>query len=246
MTCEEIREELAAYHDGELVAEDCTRIATHLKSCTACSHEEAQLVRLSHLLAKMERVAPSPDFAATFWQRLEQESYVSPLQESKLTRWWREWRESVSGWRVMPTLAGAASLVVFLGYIFSERFPLPSSLDESPQTQDVAKITLPASEETRASSSADNLPSQVQDYLELFANYRIITDFERLAHFDEIVATVISEEPLVNIAESDLPQELLEESEFFANYPILQKLEEMKNLETVLGIQEDSEATGQG
>ena len=109
MTCETIRKELVAYRDGELLERDRAQIAAHLSTCAACAREEARLARVSQLLTTLERVTPSPDFAATFWRRLEQEGQGE--RESGFARWWREW---LAGWQLMPALAGAASLLVFL------------------------------------------------------------------------------------------------------------------------------------
>ena len=84
MICEDIQEELVAYCDGELPEEDRAQIAAHLSTCSACSRDVAQYTRVNTLLMEqVERISPSPDFAATFWQRLEQEKRTLPAQESR-------------------------------------------------------------------------------------------------------------------------------------------------------------------
>src|SRR5262245_44044085 len=96
MICEDIQEELVDYCDGELLEEDRIRVAAHLSTCTACSREVAQFARINTLFTQVERIIPSSDFATTFWQRLEQETRVAPVQEGRFARWWREWRESLT------------------------------------------------------------------------------------------------------------------------------------------------------
>src|SRR3989442_10829555 len=127
MTCETIKKELVAYRDGELRERDRAQIAAHLSTCAACTREEARLVRVSQLLTTLERVTPSPDFAATFWRRLEQEGQGE--RESRFARWWREW---LARWQVMPGLAGAARPLGFLSYVLSSPTPPPTSPSAPP------------------------------------------------------------------------------------------------------------------
>ncbi len=47
MNCEEARELLEAYHDGELTVETRSALAVHLKSCAGCTATLAQLEELS-------------------------------------------------------------------------------------------------------------------------------------------------------------------------------------------------------
>src|SRR5215211_1879767 len=123
MICKDMQEELVAYCDGELQEEDRAPIAAHLSTCSACSRDVAQYTHVNTLLTQVERITPSPDFAATFWQRLEQEKRVAPVRESRVARWWREWRELFTSWQLAPALAGVASIAIFFGYILSDRGP---------------------------------------------------------------------------------------------------------------------------
>src|SRR3989442_13704782 len=116
MTCETIRKELVAYRDGELRERDRAQIAAHLSTCAACTREAARLARVSQLLTNLERVTPSPDFAATFWRRLDQEGQVE--RESWFARWWREW---LTAWQLMPALARGAMQLVFSRFLVLSR-----------------------------------------------------------------------------------------------------------------------------
>ena len=243
MICEDIQEELVAYCDGELPEKDRVQIAAHLNTCSACSREAAQFARVNTLITQVERVTPSPDFAATFWQRLEQENHVVPAQESRFARWWREWRESLASWQLAPALAGAASIIIFFGYILSDRGPEKTGQvpGNNSQQEEAHKLLKPRPEE-----KTTDIPALVQEKLGLFVDYRVIGDLEKFSRFDEIAAVQLSEEPPVSIAESDIPTDLLEKPGFFANYPMLGKMEELKNLETVLDAPSDGDDKSRG
>jgi hypothetical protein len=229
MNCEAIRKELVAYRDGELSERDRVRVATHLETCAACSREEAQLAGVGQLFASLERIAPSPDFAATFWRRLEQEGQSE--QDNRLARWWREWSERAGewarSWQLAPAIAAAASLLVFLGYMTSERSVAPP-----------APGTKPPSFEGKG-----QVPTMVVEQPDLFTNYRILSDLDKLVNFDEIAAldtTVEEDSALAQGQGEDLPLPLLEDPNFFVQYPILQKMEQLQNLETVLDLPDDT------
>lgn len=237
MICEDMQEELVAYCDGELPEEDRARIAAHLSTCSACSREVAQYTRVNTLLTQVERIAPSPDFAATFWQRLEQEKRATPMPESRLARWWREWRESLTSWQLAPALAGAASIAIFFGYILSDR-----GLDKPEQVP--GKDGTPRRIAQPVPSS--DVPALVQEKTGLFVNYRVIAELEKFARFEEIAAVQLPEDESIGIAENDIPKDLLDKPSFFTNYPMLRKMEELKNLETVLDAPPDGEDKSRG
>lgn len=79
--CEEVRERLSAWLDGELSEEGRAQVAAHLESCAACRRELAQLTALNAALAELAappvplglaervlaRVQPSRRF---WWQNL--------------------------------------------------------------------------------------------------------------------------------------------------------------------------------
>jgi hypothetical protein len=228
MTCETVREDLVAYHDGELSEQDRQQVAAHLSSCSSCAQEEAELAKVTLIVANMERITPSPDFAATFWRRLEQETRVAQTepQESWLSRWWTGLRASLTGWQLAPMLASAASVLVFLGYLLSS----------SSHTPDKATGT-----KAPTAQAQSNVPAQLTDQLGLFVNYRVIADLQRLANFDQIASIDLSEEKSTEVADSDVPPVVIEKPNFFAQYPLLQKMEQLENMDAVLDSRLDEE-----
>jgi len=136
-------------------------------------------------------------------------------------------------------LAGAASILVFFGYIVSDRGPTggqPTG-NNPPPVNTSPPVKRPPTPE---------VPALVREKAGLFVNYRVIADLEKFSRFDEIAAVQLPEEPPTSIAENDIPRDLLEKPGFFANYPMLQKMEELKNLETVLDAPPDGNDKSHG
>jgi hypothetical protein len=221
MICETIRTHLVAYRDGELSEQDRARVTAHLRDCSTCTREEKQLARVDQMLINLERITPSPDFAAAFWHRLEQEGQSSWEEpESRLTRWWRELREGLTSWQWTPALAGAASLLVFLSYMLTSR-PTTTPI---PPAQPAAQV-------------AAEVPTPVAKDPGLFVHYKVLAELDKLNHFDEIAAVQLPGEHSTELAnEENLPPDLVKDPKFFVQYPILQKMDQLENLEAVLDL----------
>jgi hypothetical protein len=189
------------------------------------------------MVASLERITPSPDFAATFWHRLGQEGRVEE-KGHWLARWWYEWRESFTPWQMVPALAGAASIVVFLGYVLSER-PIITTLPSTPSSQKSMESGVAAPQ------PRPEIPAQVAEKEDFFVNYKILENLEKLSNFEQIAAIDTSAKSETQVAESDLPPTLLENPSFFAQYPILERMDQLQNLETVLTLpSEDEQSQG--
>jgi negative regulator of sigma E activity len=231
MTCETIKSQLVAYRDGELSEQERGSVAAHLSTCPTCTREEAQLARVSQLLSTMERVTPSADFAASFWQRLEREEQaLQPELESHAPHWWHALGEWLTEWRLVPAFAAAASVLVFFGFLLSGRLTITPTPPAQPTTQ-----------------VAGDVPAQVVKEPGLFVNYRVIADLNRLSHFDEIAAVALPGERDVEVASEDaLPPALLKDPGFFVNYPILQRMDRLENLEAVLELPSEGNEHARG
>jgi hypothetical protein len=62
LACERVREELQAYHDGELSIDDQVLIQGHLRDCIACAIEAAELEELGETLRTMSTSLPDREF----------------------------------------------------------------------------------------------------------------------------------------------------------------------------------------
>ncbi len=66
MTCDEVRELLSGYHDGELEASADRQVRAHLLACRACAEEAQVLSSLGRLLASLRDCRPP----AELWERI--------------------------------------------------------------------------------------------------------------------------------------------------------------------------------
>lgn len=243
MTCEEIREELVAYHDGELAEQDRKRVVVHLSTCPACTQEAVSLARIGQMFGSLERVGPSPGFAANFWQRLEQERQPQPESrpENRVAQWWRDLRESMANWHLTPALVGVASILIFFAALSQQ----PDGTAPTPEPEALST----KKSETGAKlvrSKEPTVPAEVMEKSDLFIDYSIITELDKFARFEEIAAVDLSTEQPVEVAETEIPKEVLEDPGFFAQYQILQQLEQLKNFDAVLASPSKNEAETQG
>jgi hypothetical protein len=239
MICEEIREELVAYQDGELAEQNRKQVAAHLSACVACTQEAASLERVGQMFGSLERVTPSPDFATNFWKRLEHER--QPQLESRFAQWWRELRESMTHWHLTPALVGVASVLIFFGvFLQKPDRTLPTSGPDPLITKKPETVAKPAM------SKEPTVPAEVMEKSDLFIDYLMIAELDRFARFDEIAAVDLSTEQPIEVTEADIPKEVLDDPGFFAHYPILQQLERLKNLDAVLTSPSQNEAETQG
>ena len=58
LACEQVREDLTAYHDGELPLDHQVRVQSHLQECIACRLELAAIAELSNALRTMAGAVP--------------------------------------------------------------------------------------------------------------------------------------------------------------------------------------------
>ena len=98
MKCESIREDLSAYHDGELSDRAAAVVEQHLSGCQGCREELGRIAKVWDLLGTLPVVQPSKDFKARFWEKVRRE-------EERQGLW--DWI-SFPSWR--PVLAGFAAV----------------------------------------------------------------------------------------------------------------------------------------
>lgn len=239
MTCEEIREELVAYQDGELAERDRKQVAAHLNTCSACTQEAVSLARVGQMFSGLEQVTPAPDFAANFWRRLEQEREAQP--ENWFAQWWRELQESITNWHLTPALVAVSSVLIFFA-AFAQRpdRTAPSRVSAPPvveKTKDMPRAI---------EASVNTIPAEVTEKTDLFVDYKIIAELDKFARFEEIAAVDLPTEQSVEVAETDVPKEVLDDPGFFAHYQILQQLERLENFDAVLASPSRNEEETQG
>ena len=224
-----LQEDLVAYRDSELSASKRVQIAAHLRSCMACTQESIQLGRVEAALASLERVSPSPDFAVTFWKRLEQEGRREPeILDERASGWWHigefEW---LTNWQIGSAVAAAASLLIVVGYFLSGSFISQRSthLPPTPPLAQQASI---------AKQARPNIPAQVQQEPQLFIDYAILASLDKFSYFDEIPTFPYMEGIGGGPSGLDIPSALRRDPSFFMHYQLLKKMEQLQYLESVL------------
>ncbi len=94
---------LSAWVDGELNAEEKTRVQRHLESCAACRAEVTELRAAKRLLASAPRRAMPPELVAAIEARLERRP--GPLA------WLKSFAGAPRYWAPTAALASAAVLL---------------------------------------------------------------------------------------------------------------------------------------
>jgi hypothetical protein len=104
--CEQIKESLGAWLDGELSRGDAESVRIHLGGCQACGEERRQLEKLN---AAMKAVlVPASELAfEPFWRGVR--SRIEDRQPRHL-----EWAERLRSWFAAPSLGWAVPAVIVL------------------------------------------------------------------------------------------------------------------------------------
>ena len=194
-----LQEDLVAYRHGELSVRKRTKIAAHLRTCAACTQDSTQLGPVEEALAGLERVSPSPDFAATFWKRLEQEGRRAPeILDERASRWWQRG----------SAVAAVASLLIVVGYFFSGSFIsqrathlIPAQVQQEPQLFiDYAILAsldkfsyfdeIPSSPHREGMGGAPaglEIPLALRKDPNFFMHYQLLKKMEQLQHLESVL-----------------------------------------------------------
>ena len=262
----QVTPELVAYLDGELSERDHRRVAAAVGDSVHLQDEAARLARIGSVVAALERIAPSADFAATFQQRLEREGRFEP--ESRLARWrriWSAWQArfiAKEGWALgsgqwTPVVVPVASLLIILATLFSGTLSsLPSpQLTRSERTpaqtetiraraalaDDSARLPPPSEPRPRS----ERIPAQVMENAAFFRDYWLTARLERWTHFDDIMRTRVPRRPS-SLPQAQLPSPLIENPSFFMHYQILRRMEQFQHFESVQSLPFDRADQRQG
>ena len=160
MNCEQIRNLLRDFADGNLDGEKSRAVRVHLASCAACASMLSPADRMEILPALDDEIEPSENFTARFYARLQERS--RDRQRGSL------WRR-IAAWEYPWKLAAAGVLVIILVAGIFSRYPggrsePPESLNDFPLAED-----LPLAEE-----------------LPLLQDMAVISHLDLLENFDAI------------------------------------------------------------
>jgi hypothetical protein len=175
MSCNRTADLLAYLHNEP----EAPAFAGHLSTCPVCQHEFKQLEKLDRLLAEnLPRIQISASFQSTFANRLAAEI----LAEDDGSALGHEWRRFGWLWRpwLAPLAVTAALALIALGFALSSpQLDLSARVaryvGRAPQAVAQRQSTTDKDEDTLAST-----PKDLQDRTDLFVNYAIISQFDRL------------------------------------------------------------------
>ena len=112
MRCEEIRELLSAYLDGELTDEEAVTVGSHLDTCVACAREFADLRRTVELCRRVGEVEVPEGFHSELMQKIETRKARSGiLQRLGVDRWKPAYRTAAAVAAVVIISVGISSVV---------------------------------------------------------------------------------------------------------------------------------------
>lgn len=109
MNCQETKERLGAYLDGELSPPEATRLRAHVESCTHCQTEAETLRTLGAAIAATASTSPPPEL----WDRLAHrlDAPAVPGAPRRLAHWLRR---PVHMAALIGLAVGLGTLVMFL------------------------------------------------------------------------------------------------------------------------------------
>ncbi|HYF50504.1 MAG TPA: zf-HC2 domain-containing protein [Planctomycetota bacterium] len=114
--CEQIQDELSAYLDGELSAQERAAVDAHLKGCAACQALLSELKGVQGALADVPKLAAPPALAAKIREGVSAGAPASEAVHEKVIAMPVPWQQRVFGG---PGLVGLAALVMVGVLVFA-------------------------------------------------------------------------------------------------------------------------------
>ena len=161
MKCEEIKNNMTAFLEGELSGEDEKLFRAHIDSCSQC-REEIELHRETwNILGEWKDIEPSPSFTADFWEAVEKDPEALAIGKET---WWQRMVNIVSGMFTFRVPAwGVVSLLmvaVFIGHFAFPRVEEKVVVQKVPEVQVVYR-QVPT--ELLASLPTTNIPNTTEN-----------------------------------------------------------------------------------
>lgn len=157
LSCEDVKNLLSAYYDGELGVAAQQQVAEHLAACEACREEYEQLKVLGGAFGALAFPVADKAFRASLHERLEAEA-----KKNKTVRFGTVWRD-------MRTYAAiAACLVLTVGIYAAVKNnsvqPYPQSANPNTQTEAYGNMAaVPPSGDISAPSEGTASPETIQE-----------------------------------------------------------------------------------
>jgi anti-sigma factor RsiW len=203
MSCDDVRNELVAWLDGELSGEEGALLQPHVARCQDCARELRALERARGLIEEFsaDKVLSGVSFEA-LWQRVHDSARVRSASPESIRRQSASAVRRAIRWSVPLGMAAAAGAALALFWEPAARGPIPppvevhrdvvkgaqgrqaeaaSGAKPRVQVESIAKV------ETRSRSMA-RVPRELRDNPGLFVDYSIVRRLDELQHLDSVLS----------------------------------------------------------
>ncbi len=135
MNCRKVRQFLWNYLDNDIDQKSKEDIESHLKECSKCAMEMAELDKLREIFGKTEVLRPSPDFNRKLLNRIHTETYTARPEGIIKPKPSFSWR-----WAFASLAVGivVVFLVIFYQNIFNSQGSKPT-VSEMPALTEIDK-----------------------------------------------------------------------------------------------------------
>lgn len=116
MNSKHVKDELSAYLDKELSAEEMLAVEEHLKNCAECREEYAALHNTVQMLSSMEEVIPPAGFRHKLFGKLEEANQKPKFSLQALTL---GWMKKITQRRLFPAAVAIVLLLVIIPVVGS-------------------------------------------------------------------------------------------------------------------------------
>lgn len=120
MNCEEIKNKLSSFSEGEIFGIEAEEIISHLEKCKDCLNEKEQLEKLWNLLDDATAIEPSSCFRRELWQRIDK---LADKRKTLLPLFGLDFRK-VFG---LATVGFVVAFIIFLNIITTTHLIAPQS-----------------------------------------------------------------------------------------------------------------------
>ncbi len=149
MNCNDVRDNLSDYIEGELTGDLRGEVEQHLTICQECKETEQRIRFLREGLRKLPRVQTSPDFEYRLHQRLSRFHRRTPLDFTPLRQ---------MDWKV-PAFGSAVLFVAFL-FVFMLNSESGNPNGNSPTESGLTPSTLTIPQQQSTAPGISNLSSE--------------------------------------------------------------------------------------
>ncbi|MHC5038930.1 MAG: anti-sigma factor family protein [Planctomycetota bacterium] len=197
MRCEELRENLSAWLDGELTPSESAPVEGHLQDCPACQERVKELRALWNLLGADTDQEPTPEFPARVHRRIR-EGRTASLRRRAL----------------FSTAAAAAAVLLFLiGMVVMGQREMPSP--GSGERSGAGATSEPdAFAEVEKAVQEDPELLEILNHLDALGEIELLENlplFEKMDEFQAKGADDLVEASEILLIDGEIPLEIIEQ-----------------------------------